>query len=161
TWCDRRDDLVSREDRVGHARGDNAGAGLLSAVLGRTLDSRITVVGEEDLIARSEREARQHRVAASRRVVDEGVIVARAAEKGGKALRRFTQLVRQMGEEVPRMLLHAAPPGFLLRQNGARRCPERAVVEESKARVEEPIGTIPNPIPSIYFHNGPPTKPAI
>jgi hypothetical protein len=103
------------------------------------------VVSNEDLIAGSERKVRQHRIAASRRIVDEDIIVTRAAEKSSKAFGRLTQLVRQMGEKVPRMLLYAAPPSFLLRQHGARRRPERAVVEESEARVKKPIGTFANP----------------
>ena len=111
-------------------------------MLAPPLDCRIAVDGEQDLVAGGEGEARQHRVAARCCVLDENIVVPGPAETGSKALGRLAQQARQACEEIARMSLHAAAPGVLLRQDRARRCAERAVVEEREARIEEPCGAV-------------------
>ena len=122
-----------------HMHRDHAGAGLAGPPFRRDADRAVGVVGEQDLVARREVEARQHRAGGRGRVAHEGQRLRFGAEELADLGAGLHERGRQLPhEEAHRVGLHARAPGLLLLEHRRRDRPERPVVEVRHGALERP-----------------------
>ena len=137
--------------RVGHRGGHHPGTGPAREECSGLRDRAVSVVGDEDLVARAQFERLQYGIHACGCVVDGDEIIRVASDEishlcRGKPQQRGCRAWRtdESGalaqQEARGLPFHLVADGLLSRQDTARRGPDGAVVEVDNSRVQRPLG---------------------